>query len=348
MRVLVVVGVVVLLVSSVGLLPNVFADAPSVSIGSPSEGAVLAGVVSVSGVADSEVGISGVQVRVDNGPGMNAELVATEASWLWEIAVDTALFTNGAHTISAYARDVGGIGAEVSINVVFDNPIVYELNVVSMEQTNAVPVVGGSVVELSIEAVVANEGSDEIAGAAARAFFETRDGWQLLGPDLMFDVPAEGTTTIAWQWNSVTKFGAFDMRLVLDPDNLILEADETNNDAVTSVVWGTDAGLTMDLLYPTSPDPVTWRVKEVQIVGSGSDSAYVGPVTFVRQGDYLFWMNQDQTGEIHTATARDGSFDTGWIEPVWYSDPVFFELPGVYDYYCTVHDNMQGTVVVLS
>jgi plastocyanin len=64
----------------------------------------------------------------------------------------------------------------------------------------------------------------------------------------------------------------------------------------------------------------------------------------VHSGDTIVWTNGDSVP--HTATARDGkSFDTGAIDPSA-SAKVVFSKPGHYDYYCTVHPEMHGSVDV--
>ncbi len=60
-------------------------------------------------------------------------------------------------------------------------------------------------------------------------------------------------------------------------------------------------------------------------------------------GDTIVWLNQD--GARHTATARDGSFNTGTLKK-GVSGEVVFKQAGTYEYICTFHRNMKGIVVV--
>lgn len=58
------------------------------------------------------------------------------------------------------------------------------------------------------------------------------------------------------------------------------------------------------------------------------------------------WVTWSNTGaDAHTVTARDGSFDSGDLLPSegfsWY-----FDAPGTYEYFCTLHAWMRGRVVV--
>jgi LPXTG-motif cell wall-anchored protein len=63
----------------------------------------------------------------------------------------------------------------------------------------------------------------------------------------------------------------------------------------------------------------------------------------VDQGDTVTWTNNGPTA--HSATAPDGSFDTG-IFPAGQSRSHTFDEAGTYSYICTPHPNMHGTIVV--
>ena len=63
----------------------------------------------------------------------------------------------------------------------------------------------------------------------------------------------------------------------------------------------------------------------------------------VDAGTKVTWTNGDEAA--HTATADDGSFDTGTLD---LDDPkaVSFDEPGTYSYYCRFHPFMKATVEV--
>ena len=65
----------------------------------------------------------------------------------------------------------------------------------------------------------------------------------------------------------------------------------------------------------------------------------------VRVGDIVTWHNSGNAP--HTATADDGSFDTGTVVS-GQSASHMFTRPGTFSYVCTIHPNMKGTVRVLS
>ena len=63
----------------------------------------------------------------------------------------------------------------------------------------------------------------------------------------------------------------------------------------------------------------------------------------INQGDTVTWTNDGPTP--HSATAPDGSFDTG-IFPAGQSRSHTFHDAGTFSYICTPHPNMHGTIVV--
>jgi plastocyanin len=67
------------------------------------------------------------------------------------------------------------------------------------------------------------------------------------------------------------------------------------------------------------------------------------PVT-VAVGGKVTWQNQDAAP--HTATADDGSFDTGTIEQGKLGSETFKEV-GTYPYFCEIHPDMRGSVEVV-
>jgi LPXTG-motif cell wall-anchored protein len=63
----------------------------------------------------------------------------------------------------------------------------------------------------------------------------------------------------------------------------------------------------------------------------------------IDQGDTVTWTNNGPTP--HSATAPDGSFDTG-VFPAGQSRSHTFSDAGTFSYICTPHPNMHGTIVV--
>jgi plastocyanin len=67
------------------------------------------------------------------------------------------------------------------------------------------------------------------------------------------------------------------------------------------------------------------------------------PVT-IEEGGKVIWINRDSAP--HTATADDGSFDTGDLEEGKLKSETFKE-PGEFTYFCQIHPDMHGTVRVV-
>ena len=65
----------------------------------------------------------------------------------------------------------------------------------------------------------------------------------------------------------------------------------------------------------------------------------------ITAGGTVTWTNSDSAP--HTATGDGGSFDTGTIDPGG-SASITFDTPGTYSYFCSIHPDMTGTVVVLA
>jgi plastocyanin len=77
--------------------------------------------------------------------------------------------------------------------------------------------------------------------------------------------------------------------------------------------------------------------------GKYPDSFYVPDPIRVRVGQPITWINKDT--DPHDVTADDGTFGSGPIGAggtfVWVPTQ-----PGTYPYFCTIHPEMHGTIVV--
>jgi len=82
------------------------------------------------------------------------------------------------------------------------------------------------------------------------------------------------------------------------------------------------------------------RAEKVEI----ADFAYDPDPVTVQVGGKVTWLNQDSAP--HTATAEDGSFDTGTLEEGKLKSETFKQA-GTYDYICQIHPDMHGVVEVV-
>src|SRR5207253_2853114 len=90
---------------------------PTVSITSPAGGTTVTGTVTVSATASDNVGVAGVQFKLD-GANLGAEMTAAPYSVPW----DTKTATNGSHTLTAVARDAAGnTAASAPVTVTVNN-----------------------------------------------------------------------------------------------------------------------------------------------------------------------------------------------------------------------------------
>jgi hypothetical protein len=92
-------------------------SAPSVALTAPAGGATLSGTVNVTATASDNVGVSGVQFRLD-GADLNTEDTSSPYSTSWS----TGAVPNGPHTLTAIARDaVGNRTTATTVNVTVTN-----------------------------------------------------------------------------------------------------------------------------------------------------------------------------------------------------------------------------------
>lgn len=82
------------------------------------------------------------------------------------------------------------------------------------------------------------------------------------------------------------------------------------------------------------------RAERVEIV----DFAYDPDPVTIEEGGKVTWINMDE--EDHTATADDGSFDTGRLAEGKLGSETLKE-PGRFTYHCELHPSMRGTVEVV-
>jgi plastocyanin len=87
----------------------------------------------------------------------------------------------------------------------------------------------------------------------------------------------------------------------------------------------------------TTPAPNSTTTVDIR------DHAFNPAQLNVAPGTTVTFVNNDT--EPHTATADNGLFDTGVLEPGSSFD-VFFDGSGTVTYHCELHPHMQGSIVV--
>jgi plastocyanin len=133
-------------------------------------------------------------------------------------------------------------------------------------------------------------------------------------------------------------------------------ADQTGATASGATPMGTAVGAPGD---PRVGSGATTVIGDSPPAGVPSGGAHEASSTGVTMGDFFFrassitihvgdtvtWHNSGQAP--HTATANDGSFNTGTVNPGGSASHTF-QTAGTFSYVCTIHPNMTGTIHVLS
>lgn len=122
------------------------------------------------------------------------------------------------------------------------------------------------------------------------------------------------------------------------PEESNLEQTSSVDQAQTQPSSGQTAPPAETPVPAEAPIPVPSNTTTVNIHDHAFDPAQLD----IAPGTTVTFVNNDT--EPHTATA-DGLFDTGVIEP-GYSVDVFLDGAGTVTYYCELHPDMQGSIVV--
>lgn len=195
---------------------------PNVTITSPAHGAALTGVVAVAATASDNIGVAGVQFKVD-GANIGAEVKAAP----YTVSLNAATLSAGTHTISAVARDAAGNTktASVTVNVVLSVPDVTAPTVSITSPAN------GSTVSGTV--TVGAQASDNVAVAGVQF---TVDGANAGG-----EVVA---APYALSWNSTLAANGTHTISAIARD----AAGNTATSTVTVTVSNTSGGSTSDLV----------------------------------------------------------------------------------------------------
>ncbi len=225
---------------------------PTVSLSSPSNGATVSGNVSITATASDNVGVSSVQFKVD---GNNAGSADTTSPY--SVTWNSALVSNGSHSITAVATDAAGNSTTSSVVTVTANnsalstssiwPNTTTPAVLSDSDTSAVELgvkfrssVTTSVVGLKFYKGSANTGShvgnlwDNAGTKLATVTFtgETASGWQTAN----FGTPV----TIAPNTTYVISYHAPNGRYSVNDGYFATSA--TTNGTLTALANGTSGG----------------------------------------------------------------------------------------------------------
>jgi plastocyanin len=99
---------------------------------------------------------------------------------------------------------------------------------------------------------------------------------------------------------------------------------------------------------PAGPTPTPTPASSADVVitirGESGGMSFSPNPAAVKVGQTVSWHNADSI--THTATQNAGAFDTGSVPPGATSAPVRLMNAGAFDYHCSIHPSMVGTVNV--
>ncbi|MDL2335567.1 MAG: plastocyanin/azurin family copper-binding protein [Chloroflexota bacterium] len=103
------------------------------------------------------------------------------------------------------------------------------------------------------------------------------------------------------------------------------------------------AGLNIEI----APGAFTYQAPDAadEFADTESPADYTPNVLMIPLGTTVTWTNNDP-GQIHTVTAADGSFDSGFLS-TGQTFSYTFDNPGTFDYSCLPHPWMQGRIEVM-
>ena len=132
--------------------------APEVTITNPVDGAVVGGIISINASASDNIGVTKVEIIVDN------SVVATLDSSPYTTSLDTALLSDGDHTISAKAYDAAGNNKTSSVvNITVEN-----IDITPPEVSLLTPTAGS---ELKGDVALTASATDNVAIAKVEFFY---------------------------------------------------------------------------------------------------------------------------------------------------------------------------------
>jgi plastocyanin len=117
-------------------------------------------------------------------------------------------------------------------------------------------------------------------------------------------------------------------------------SDSTSSEAETAPPASEETTEAESTESEPAPSGEASKSEKVDIV----EFTYQPDPVVVQAGGKVIWQNQDTAP--HTATADDGSFDTGTIEKGKIGSETFKEA-GTFTYFCEIHPTMHGTVEVV-
>ena len=248
---------------------------PTVAITSPSPGASVRGAISIAAAASDNVGVAGVQFKID-GANFGAEDTSAPYGSSW----DTTASANGSHTLTAVARDAAGnTTTSAAVTMTVDN---------SPPAAAIASPAAGSIVAGAITVTANATDNIAVAGVQFRV-----DGAALGAEDV--------TAPFAAAWNTATASNGSHTLTAVARD---AAGNSTTSAAVTLTVDNSAPAVAV-----TSPAAGSILIGAITVTATATDNIAVAGVQFRVDGAAL--GAEDVTAPFaaawDTATASNGS-----------------------------------------
>ncbi len=250
---------------------TVFNDAtpPTVSITAPASGATVSASVEVAASAADNVGVAGVQFKLDG-----ANLGAEDTSVPYSIAWDTTATTEGAHSLTAVARDAAGnVTTSSAVTVTVANAVPPPPpSVTRIEETNSAVVFSGDWVHGDTTYAWSGTTASYARGPVARAslsFTGTRVSW------IGWREPRAGIARVILDGTPVAEVDLYaatpqapaavftSAELASGSHTLVIEVTGTANPSASGTIVVVDAfDVTSSTTSPPPPSGTVTRVEE--------------------------------------------------------------------------------------
>ena len=268
--------------------------APAVSITAPLEGASVANTLSVTADASDNVGVSGVQFKLDG-----ANLGTEDTTDPYSVSWNTTTASNGTHTLTAVARDAAG------------NVKTSSVRTVTVANTDGVPP--------SVSVTSPNDGATVSATTSVTA--TAADNVGVSGVQFKLDganLGSEDTTSpYSVSWNTTTASNGAHTLTAVARD----AATNTTTSSAVSITVFNDS--TAPIVAITSPSDGASVQGSLSVTADASDNVGVSGVQFKLDGANLgsedttspysvSWNTTTASNGAHTLTAvaRDAATNT--------------------------------------
>jgi galactose oxidase-like protein/Big-like domain-containing protein/IPT/TIG domain-containing protein/3-keto-disaccharide hydrolase/Kelch motif protein len=172
---------------------------PTVSLTSPANGATVTGTISVAASAADNTGVAGVQFLLD-GASLGAEVTTAPYTFSW----NTTASSNGAHVLSARARDMSGNTATAgNIAVTVSNVVAPTLTGVALSPAT-ISLPPGGTQQLSFTAQYSNGSTQDVTANAQTTYSSSNTGAATVSSGGLVTAGSAGSSTITAQFGGMS------------------------------------------------------------------------------------------------------------------------------------------------